>query len=234
MKKKLIIIFSIFFLILFSSIFLINIKKIKIQGNSWYTEQEIEALIFPTALSKNSLVCFFENILGRKRSIPFVEKYTILWENPFTVELIVYEKSIVGYVSYMSSNMYFDKDGIVVESSAKILEGIPLIKGLKFGQIVLYKVLPVEDIKLFDEILNLTQILSIYNLKVDSIKFNSDFEATLDIGEISVVLGSAQNMNGKISELKDILPNIDNLNGILYLDKYNPTDSNITYTFKKR
>ena len=33
------------------------------------------------------------------------------------MEVIIYEKSVVGYVSYMSSYMYFDKDGIIVELS---------------------------------------------------------------------------------------------------------------------
>ena len=32
-------------------------------------------------------------------------------------------KSIVGYVSYMSSYMYFDREGIVVESSGQKVRG---------------------------------------------------------------------------------------------------------------
>ena len=49
------------------------------------------------------------------------------------MEIIIYEKSIVGYVSYMSSYMYFDKDGIVVESSSSQLDGVPWVTGLDFG-----------------------------------------------------------------------------------------------------
>ena len=58
--------------------------------------------------------------------------------------------------------MYFDRDGIIVESSGEKLEGVPWITGLDFGQIVLYKPLPVEDPDVFQEILNLTQQLSLY------------------------------------------------------------------------
>ena len=35
------------------------------------------------------------------------------------MEVIIYEKNMVGYVQYMSSNFYFDGDGVVVESTRK-------------------------------------------------------------------------------------------------------------------
>ena len=45
------------------------------------------------------------------------------------MEIIVYEKSMVGYVSYMNSNLYFDKDGIIVESTSEILPGNTEVDG---------------------------------------------------------------------------------------------------------
>ena len=57
----------------------------------------------------------------------------------------MYTKRAWWAVSYMSSYMYFDKDGIIVESSSQKLPGIPWITGLKFGHIVLYQKLPVES-----------------------------------------------------------------------------------------
>lgn len=51
---------------------------------------------------------------------------------------------------------YFDKDGIIVESTSETLPGVPKIAGLSFGHIVLHQPLPVEDISVFNEILNLT------------------------------------------------------------------------------
>ena len=41
----------------------------------------------------------------------------------------VYEKSVAGYVEYMGRYMYFDQDGIVVESSETRTEGIPQVTG---------------------------------------------------------------------------------------------------------
>ena len=120
-----------------------------------------------------------------------------MFRSPSDVEVIVYEKSVVGYVSYMNSRMYFDKDGIIVESTSETLPGVPKIAGLSFGHIVLHQPLPVEDISVFDEILNLTQVLSVNEVAVDEIRFNKEKEATLQIRSLKVELGSNSEMNGE-------------------------------------
>ncbi|MBR0305332.1 MAG: cell division protein FtsQ, partial [Lachnospiraceae bacterium] len=169
------------------------------------------------------------------KSIPFIEEYKIEFESPTKVRVVVYEKSVVGYVSYMSSYMYFDKDGIIVESSDEQLEGIPWITGLDFGHIVLHQPLPVEDQDIFEKILNLTQVLSVNEVKVDKINYNSFQKAELYIDEIRVELGDDENLNGKITELKDILDSgeINEMAGTLYLDSYDENNSNPMYSFIK-
>lgn len=64
-----------------------------------------------------------------KLEIPFIAKTVIDIKWPSTINITVYEKSIIGYVYYYGSYMYFDKDGTVVESSYELLDGIPEIKG---------------------------------------------------------------------------------------------------------
>lgn len=213
----------------------ISIKTVVVTGNAWYTSEEIENLIFKDNISRNTINCLINNIRKKKIEIPFVQDYSITIVNPFKAEAIVYEKSIVAYVSYMSAHMYFDKDGVVVESSDKILEEVPMVTGLKFGSVSLYKPLPVEDKKIFNEILNLTQVLSIYGVQVDKIKINSSGETVLELGKIEVVLGSSDDMDGKVAELKDMLPKIADLEGTLYLDTYSMTkDRTTAYTFKQK
>ena len=105
----------------------ISIKTVVVTGNAWYTSEEIENLIFKDNISRNTINCLINNIRKKKIEIPFVQDYSITIVNPFKAEVIVYEKSIVAYVSYMSAHMYFDKDGVVVESSDKILEEVPMV-----------------------------------------------------------------------------------------------------------
>ena len=160
-----------------------------------------------------------------------------LFHGPFNVEIIIYEKSIVGYVSYMSSYMYFDKDGIVVESSSSQLDGVPWVTGLDFGQIVLHRALPVDDKEIFEEILNLTQQLSSYKIAVDRIQYDAHGQATLFIGQMEVTLGSNTDIDGKISTLSDILaaqPQLTQISGTMRLENYSEADSRAGITFKRK
>ncbi len=234
MKQKILMIVACILLtagILFVSV---SVTEIKVTGNRTYTEEEIENLVFPTRISRNSMVCLVSQMLGKKRSIPFVQDYKISFTGPSSVEVIVYEKSMVGYVTYMSSHMYFDKDGIIVESAGQRLPGIPEITGLRFGQIVLYRELPVENSKIFSMILNLTQTLSTYGIPADLIRYDGDLNATLVIGNVNVLLGGSNDMNGKLSELSNILPQIKDLSGTLDLSDFDPTVTNRMYSFHRR
>lgn len=215
-------------------LFSINIKEITVTGNERYTDEQMVQILFPDKASRNTVFCYLRNYFREHEKIPFVEDYKLVFSGPGKVEIIVYEKSIVGYVSYMSSYMYFDKDGIVVESTNSKLAGIPWITGLEFGHIVLYQKLSVESEEIFQEILNLTQILSVYKMNVDKIQYNSFGEATLYMGEIEVILGSNENLNGKVAELNDMLPKLEGLSGTLYLDTYSEADTNAMYVFKPR
>ena len=212
----------------------VRISEVTVTGNERYTKEELTQILFPDQWSRNSLFCFFRDHLQEHVQIPFVEDYEIVFQGPGKVEVIVYEKSVVGYVSYMSSYMYFDKDGIIVESASSKLEGIPLVTGLKFGQIVLYQKLPLEKEETFRQILNLTQILSIFELKVDRIQYGSYGDITLYLKEIEVLLGSGGNMNDKISELNDMLPHLEGRKGILHLEDYDEMEIRAGYTFEPK
>ncbi len=215
-------------------LFAVRITDIEVSGNKRYTEDQIIDLIFDGKWSRNSAYCYYENRFKEHKSIPFIEEYKIEFKSPTKVEVVVFEKSVVGYVSYMSSYVYFDKDGIIVESSGEQLEGVPWITGLEFGHIVLNQPLPVEDPDIFESILNLTQILSINEVSVDKINYTSFGEAQLYIGDIVVELGTEEDLNGKIAELADILPELEGLSGTLYLDTYDESNTSPTYTFKKK
>ena len=240
-KKIILIAIVAVFVALAATALIVKIEDVTVTGNEWYTSEAIEEKLFDSGrLSRTSAYQFIRQLLGRKEIIPFVQDYKIVFETPKKVEVIVYEKSIVGYVKYMGNYMYFDKDGIVVDSSPEPLEGIPEITGLKFGNIVLYRPLPVDDPKIFESILNLTQILQNYNIKCDRIDYTGIREATLYLGDIKVVLGSDSDMNGKIAELNSMLPKIRARmaeegiqRGTLYLDNYDENANGIAYSFKK-
>lgn len=212
----------------------LNIQQVTVSGNYRYTSEELVDMIFRTKADRNTLYCYGKDKLGEHQQIPFVEDYQLVFRGPFEVEIIIHEKSVVGYVMYMSSCMYFDKDGIIVESTNKEIEGIPRIAGLEFGQIVLHKPLPVADEDIFEQILILTQVLSTHNLKVNRIQYDRKGDATLYMDDLEVVLGDKSNIDGKILRLSNMMPELEGLKGTLYLDTYDPSNSQMAYTFKKK
>lgn len=235
-KKHIWITFAAVFLtiLILSGISMLQINTIHVSGNRQYTAEQIEGSIFDTRFSRNPIYCYLQYRFRPHKTIPFVQDYKIVFRSLSDVEIIVYEKSVVGYVSYMNSHMYFDKDGIIVESTSETLAGVPQIAGLSFGHVVLHQPLPVEDKSVFNEILNLTQVLSVNEIAVDEIRFNKEKKATLQIGNMKVELGDNSNMNGKLSELTDILRDYSSLSGTLYLDSYDESNANPMYRFEKK
>ena len=216
-------------------VFGLRIKEVSVSGSNRYTPEQIENILFSGRWGNNTILAFIRDKTQPHRQIPFVEKYKIVFHGPFKAEVIIYDKSIVGYVSYMSSYMYFDRDGIIVESSPDCLPGVPWITGLEFGRIVLYQHLPVKDPKIFEEILNLTQQLSVYHIQVDRIRFGSSGQPSLTIGQMEVTLGDGGDVDGKLSLLNDILrdhPELKDTKGTLELDGYSDTGNDGTIPFK--
>lgn len=235
------IVILVLFLGLAAAAWFIEIDTVTVTGNKTVSSEDIEADIFDcNELSRKTCYQVVMQILNKKVSIPFVEDYKIIFKSLTEAEVIVYEKSIVGFVTYMNNYMYFDKDGIIVDSSTERIPGIPEVLGLKFGSIVLYRPLPVDDSEIFYDILTLTQALQNHNIDVEAIEYSNIKDATLYLGDIVVKLGTNSGITGQISELADMLPNLRERmasegieSGTLYLDNYSDNAQNSTYTFKR-
>lgn len=236
-RKSKIIIFVMAIVVLILVIAVLAIQRIDkddivIEGNEKYTKEEMIEYIFNDEWDRNPFVLYYNTKFGKIKEIPFVDTYEVEITSLDSVKITVYEKKIIGYVSYMGTNMYFDKDGVVVESSLECLEGIPPVTGLEFENIVLNEKLPVEDEDVFNVVLDTTQSLQKYKINADKIYISEDTEVTLYIGEIEVLLGKDSDMNDKIRSLNDMLPNIEGMSGTLDIREYN--DNNTGYTFKKK
>lgn len=234
-RKKIIILIATIFLIIcgIAGVFAmqrISEKNIIIEGNEKYTKEEMISFIFRSDWDRNPFVLYYKTKFCKQKVIPFVDEYDVKITSLNSVKITIYEKKIIGYVNYMGSNMYFDKDGTIVESSTEVIEGIPKITGLNFDSIILYETLPVGSDKVFRLILDTTQILQKYRIAVDKIYISDNKEVTLYIEQIKVELGTGEDMNDKIRSLNDMLPNLQGLSGTLDIKKYNT--NNDGYTFK--
>ncbi len=149
------------FLAVIAAVFIYIIKNytvttIYVEGNIHYTNEEIIDMVMEGHYGNNSLLL---SLVYKDKSItdiPFIEKMDVSVMDPNTIKIEVYEKALAGYVEYLERYMYFDKDGIVVESSYEKTDGVPMVAGLKFDYVVVHERLPVEDEAIFASILNIT------------------------------------------------------------------------------
>lgn len=215
-------------------IYIINnykVTTVHVDGNIHYTNEEIMEMVMGDRFGDNSL---FLSLKYRDRGIegiPFVETMDVDIEAKDTIRITVYEKALAGYVRYLGRYVYFDKDGIVVETSEEETAGIPQVTGLVFDHVILHDALPVDKPELFDEILNITQQLSKYNLSADRIYFDSDYQVTLYFGEARVALGENKDINEKIMKLQHILPDLLGKSGTLDMREY--SEDTKTYSFEQ-
>jgi cell division protein FtsQ len=211
-SKKALIILILFAVpaILFLTAF--HIKHVEVAGTERYTPEQINALVFQTKQDSNSLYLYLKYKFFSQPKLPFIEKLDVEMVSPSSVKIDVYEKMIAGCVEFMGEYLYFDKDGIVVESSTQRLEKVPVIKGLKFGEIILHEKLKVQKDELFDVIINLTQLINKYELDVDTISFGSNYDVTFDCQNVTVLLGKKDTYDEALAELKNILKEADGMN----------------------
>lgn len=95
--------------------------SIEFVGSTHYSDEELKKYIF----GGDYVNLLYFKLFGQKDTqIPFIQKYDVETDWPDKLYVTVYEKAIVGYVRYMGCNMYFDKDGIVVESSTDLYENV--------------------------------------------------------------------------------------------------------------
>lgn len=210
-----------------------TITTVYVEGNIHYTQEEIMDMVMEGRYGHNSL---FLSLKYRDKgidNIPFIETMDVTIEANDTVRITVYEKAIAGYVAYLGRYIYFDKDGIVVETSEEGTPGVPQVTGLSFDYVILHDRLPIENPEIFKDILTINQLLEKYSMEVDKIYFSPDYQITLLFGEVRVALGS-ENIDEKIMELQYMLPELLGKSGTLDMREYTEDTRMISFEQNKR
>lgn len=198
-----------------------TVRQVYVEGNVHYTEDEIKEIVMSGAFGNNSLYLSLKYRNKGVKDVPFVDVMDVKVLAPDTIKIIVYEKVLTGYVKFMDTYMYFDKDGYVVESSGVRTAGVPQIMGLDFGYMVVGQELPVEDRSVFNNILNITRLLNKYELRADKLYFGEGGEITAYFGDVKVAFGNDVNTIGdKLMLLPELLPSLQGKSGTLQMETY--------------
>ena len=214
--------------LLLSFIVVFRITEVTVIGNEFYTREEIADLIVGEGYQRNTLYLYLRFRYQKHPEIPFIDDFEVSLDSFQSITIRVYEKNIVGYVHYLGKNVYFDKDGIVVESSDEEIEGIPMITGLYFDDLALYRNLNVEDPKVFDTILDITQLLKKYDLDPDEIRFGNTKELYMQLGEVRISLGTGTHLEEKIARISQIQQDLQDRSGTLHMENYTDESTHIS------
>lgn len=233
LKKVLIGILVLMILLVIAAFVVVNVfvvKNVKVEGNELYEEQLITDTVLNDEYSWNSLYVLLKYTFIDIENVPFIDTMEVSLADPQTLKIKVYEKGMLGYlyIAAIGENAYFDKDGFVVETSTRIIEGVPKIEGITCDEVVLYEKLPIDSQKL-RELLTLTQTLKRDKLNPDIIHFGLKQSPVLSYGNKEIWLGSIELLTQKVTRLKEIMPSLEGLAGILHMEEWTEESANIIF-----
>ena len=233
-KKKILIALLVFVLVMgaagFAAVKLFVVEQVEVEGNVLYNSDVIETAVLNDKYSWNSLYVFVKYRFVDTEPVPFVDTMEITLKDPKTLHIKVYEKGMMGclYIPSIQENAYFDKDGLVVETSSRKIPDVPVVKGLDCDQVVLYEKLPIDGDKL-REILTLTQALKRAGLVPDSVTYGVDHAPVLGYGGITVNMGPLDVLTQKVERLEKVMPKISGEKGTLHLETWTEETTNIVF-----
>ena len=224
------VVLAIAFLIAFK---LFTVEKVEVEGNVIYDEETIKNAVLYDDYSWNSLYVFVKYKFIKTKEIPFIDTMAISLKNPHTLHIKVYEKGRLGYayIPEMDMNAYFDKDGLVVETSEEKINDVPMINGIKCEKVQLYEKLPIDEDDL-REILTLTQSLKRNKMVPESITYGVPDEPVVSYGNIEVVIGDTSSLTQKLARLEAIMPSLEGMSGTLHLEDWSEESTNIVFDKK--
>lgn len=215
-------------IILFVGIVLIfKVRTVEIEGSTFYKDSQVQEMIFTNAFEKNMLGFWLENQFLGHKDLPFVREYKITYSLPSKVHIKLYEKSIIAGAQYMNEFIYFDKEGMVLESTDKKRDDIPLFEIENIKNFSLYQTIDMGDKDLLEKILKISNLMEHYHLPVERIIINESNDAYLYAGKIQINLGSGDRYDDAMAALETVLPTAleNNLEGEFDLTTYQIGDN---------
>ena len=220
--RKLWVLAALFISLLFCGFFF-RVKKVTVEGNTYYSQADMVEMFQSNILEKNILTFWIMEKCSLTPKLDFVREYEVTYPNVNEIHITLYEKRIVAGIAYSNQYIYFDKDGMVLRSAEKPVSGIPLFETKNLTTFTLYEKVQMEDEGLLDQIMNLANLFQHYSVKWDKVQFDENNNAILTVGKIQVLLGKKENYDEEISALSSVLENNtakENQEGVFDLRNY--------------
>lgn len=218
-------------LLIFVLVFFLGfrITSVQVEGNSFYTDDEIKNMVTNVPLAKNSILAGFINTEKSTKDAAMIDSIKISRINRNTLLLQVEEKQIIGYIEYQGQCLNFDRQGIIQIITDEPMENVPKIEGIDVKEAVQGERLSGISRTKLNTILSVGKMLEKMENKPDRLEFNDLNQLVMYYGDIEVRLGDDENMDEKINRLVGILPELEGMSGILHLE--NTTEDSESVVF---
>ncbi|NLK21412.1 MAG: FtsQ-type POTRA domain-containing protein [Epulopiscium sp.] len=201
----LIILIVIFMLAIFiSPVF--SIRQILLHGNEHYSKEEI---IEKMGIKVGENIFLFKKDKAYKALLDdsYIEMVQISIHWPNTIEVKINERKPIGYVPYLGTYLYIDKDGRVLETCETYKKNLPIVQGLVFDSFKVGQVIPVNNQISLDVVATMAQMMIKYNILQDVVKVDiSDFrDIHIYVKRLDVSIGGMEQFDKKIQWLIQIM-----------------------------
>lgn len=211
-------------------VFGFKMTNINISGNFAYSDEEILEMLGYSHYPKNTIIFCWKNKDDITGNIPFIERISVSFGGPNTVNIKVSEKSIIGCINNDGLYMFFDNTGTVVESSTSKSDGVPEVTGLDITGLEIGDTMDLNDVSIFNNLYELSILLKNYDVSVDQIEYRSDRTLVMNCGTIRILLGTGTNLEDKINAYKDLEANLEGMTGTLHLEDYDSSKDSIFFS----
>lgn len=209
--------------------FFFKIQDVEVAGSTHYSKEQIKDIVLKGPLAENSVLAPFLCSRDNTGEISFIDAVEVSYINPNEVLITVKEKQSIGCVRYLDCYVYFDKEGMVIESSIDREEGVLYFEGLEPDFICLNQPLSVGGDQFLDAAISLSQMIEAGSRQPDNIRFDEKSAITLTYAGIQVKLGKNQYLDDKMARMEAILPQIEGQQGTLHLENITSEKKMITF-----
>ena len=218
-------------LLIFVLVFFLGFRvtSVQVEGNSFYTDDQIKNMVINVPLAKNSILAGFINTEKSTKDASMIDSIRISRINRNTLLLQVEEKQMIGYIEFQGQCVNFDRQGIIQIITDAPLENVPKIEGIDVKEAVQGERLSGISRTKLNTILSVGKMLEKMENKPDRLGFNELNQLVMYYGDIEVRLGDDENMDEKLNRLVGILPELEGMSGILHLE--NTTEDSESVVF---
>lgn len=207
-------------------LYVYDLKEIKVTGNALVPEDVVIDNYTDGLFGRNKLVVIMKDKLDAFDELPFVREHEISFDDNGGMTIKIYEKALVACFYYMGEYVFFDKDGMILETGKEAKDGIPCIEGVSFNSFTMNAKIDVDNEEQIKMILNISELIKHYSLNVEKVSFDKNSEVTLNCGGIEILLGRRELYDQQIASVSDVLKKAEKkkLKGTIDLRTYENGD----------